>query len=96
MIKIIKNNLFYLKTQKNPPKSKEPKQSEIAFKVDHSVLDESLSSIGADKVETLVNANQLHKMIENLVTSSQAHFVFDGFVTDHVELAQGNRVQNDK
>ena len=66
------------------------KTSEIEFKVDYNLLPENLDQVGAEKVETLVDANKLQKMIESFVRQSQSHFVFDGFVTDHVELAQVN------
>ena len=81
------NRSFFVKST---VKKVRKKTSEIEFKVDYNLLPENLDQIGAEKVDTLVDANKLHKMIESFVRQSQSHFVFDGFVTDHVELAQVN------
>ena len=66
---------------------KMPKNSEIHFELSEALPD-NMDQITAEKVETLQSANKLHKMVEILVKETQSHFVFDGFVTDHVELAQ--------
>ena len=66
---------------------KMPKHSEIDFELSENLPD-NMDQITAEKVDTLQGANKLHKMVETLVKESQSHFLFDGFVTDHVELAQ--------
>lgn len=56
--------------------------------LDLSKLPDNIDSIPYRSVETLKEANQLHKMVEYFHGIASKHFILDGFVTDNVELTQ--------
>ena len=68
---------------------KTDKSPKITFNIDDSGFqDENLAEIPVKPVETLVQANKVHKIVLKLFDTATKYFKIDGWVTDHVEVTQ--------
>lgn len=66
-----------------------PKRPKIVFDLTRFRAHESeLRAIPHDAVQTLKEANQVHKKVEVLCSSSLEFFKMDGYVTDNIEITQ--------
>ena len=68
---------------------KTDKSPKITFNIDESGFqDQNLAEIPVKPVETLVQANKVHKIVLKLFDTATKYFKIDGWVTDHVEVTQ--------
>ena len=65
------------------------KRSKLSFNIDDSGFDvENLDGIPFRPIDTLVEANRIHKRTEIFFAEATAYFKMDGWVTDHIEVTQ--------